>query len=423
MHRRRSRWLACALGGALVVGGCATNAAPRPQHALSWTGLRAHGYGDAVLAVSLLSQPDMEERTTGYVALIDPDGHARVVSERASLLAPVASRDGVLCVPDTKRYYRITADAAETRAYGEGGRVDGHWTGVRADGSCFFVSNDGVAMSEPDATYATGLHWTGSTGKQATGLVPDVPAGVGITDEAAWVVDLGSSSTLSGQLALYRTDFKNGTTSKAMTWPVWQGQIPGTRAGIRYMSGGGSDVFAYEGKLFVLEELDASDARTGGPAHIVPGAGGQVRLTTIDPARKTYRSSFVTYYGDGIERDLAGGGSVAAIATHGGYLHQGAIYRVSADGAILAVDLDHEVTRTVGHVSESPRLARDAVAAQAGHLLVFVVEDRRWNTSLETYDLDTGRLVSTKPITGLHSLLDGNKVEVTSAATLAPPGP
>lgn len=407
------------VGSAVVAAGCEDRDAPEPDNPTTWGAVLADGYGDAVAAIGLYSNPDDNERVTFYLALVRPDGRVRVIKGGQEGSSQIASDHGRLCVPADGHLHTIDQHSGLRETRPPGLRFSSHWTGVAADGTCVFVSNDGGGENG----YETSVYTTRG-GKWRRSVVPDVPDSVGLTQDAVWVTNSATSSSLSDQHStIYRTDLATGHTEAAMTWPLDDGAPPNIDLSEAVVTPLGSGaVVGHDGHLYFLDENSSESLKTGEPVEVAPGMGSYARLVELDPQTGAHRSTLLYPFAGFYDPAYTTTASGARMATWPGHAHNGSIYRVDDKGLITAVDLDTHEVRDIGPVSTTLRNAPEyrVEAAGQGKLLTFAIQLETGEALIETYDLDTGKLVYTLPVTGLEGLF-ARGVNFTSIAPLASP--
>ncbi|GAA4082018.1 hypothetical protein ACFFOS_27745 [Nocardioides kongjuensis] len=401
--------------GMLAVG-CEDRSAPEPDNPTTWGAVLADGYGDAVVAIGLYSNPDDDERVTFYLALVGPDGRAQVIKGGQEGSSQIASDHGRLCVPSDGDLYTIGQHSGHRETRPPGLRFSSHWTGVAVDGTCVFISNDGGGENG----YETSVYTTHG-GKWRRSVVPDVPDSAGLTKDAVWVTNSATSSSLSDQHStIYRTDLVTGQTDAAMTWPLDDGAPPNIDLSEAVMAPLGSGtVVGHDGHLYFLDENSSESLKTGEPIEVAPGMGSYARLVELNPETGTQQSTLLYPFAGFYDPAYTTTASGARLATWPGYAHKGSIFRVDDKGQITAVDLDTHEVREIGPVSPTLRKAPEYRVEAAGHgkLLTFAIQLETGEALIETYNLDTGKLVYTLPVTGLEGLF-ARGVSFTSVAPL-----
>lgn len=392
-----------------AITGCAADP-PRPDPAreLTWGQLAHAGLAEDDQLVVYLSTNVMDTARVGYLALVDEDGEARFLRTAAHPDGTVVTRGGTVCATSETTTYRLTRGSAERWDRG-GYRGSGHWAGVRADGSCVVVLNSEVGEHHYDTDV-----YAGPRSEGVRSVVPDIPGPAGQSPDAVWVRNAGLTNPFHDKLKLFRTDLATGTTTEVMSWPTYVEPAHGDTPRITFDDNFGTDLFWHRGRLVYLEDLTTVGPE-GEAIDIEPGIRSELRLSEIDPERRTQRSTFLQSSAGGLNAE--GPSAVTSRAMRRGHLYAGRIYTGDSQGRILAVDLHTRRVREIGHVSETAQDAVDATATWSrSHLTLLLVSEKHAVTR-ETYDLTTGKLVASQELRGFSELVDQG-MELQSAAVL-----
>ena len=391
-----------AVATALVAGGCASGPVEPPQEStLSWAKVESHGWDDAAYAVSLSSPLGKGSNRDGYLALVGRDGTARFVRTGPADGARIAQERGTLCAASESTNYQLSSTSG--RRWKRSGEAGSPVAAFRLDhGSCAFV----IANGTNRLSWGTGSRWSN---KPVLGGTDQFGVHDGVLSSVSPTTDQGDGSL--GQL-----DLASGRERQVMSWAPGGPQRP-PGAGSAVASAVGDGIFSHRGRLFFLEEVRFLKPGTDTVVEVARGVKDQLRLGELDPVAKSYRSTVLHNLPEGM---FDGTATAAAVACSRASALQGsAILTCDSDGNIVAVDVESRSWRSVGRLSDDATGAADAAAAFAPGRLVMFPVDHGGRMRVETYDLRTGRLVSTKRVAGMEKLIRGG-VGPWSAAVLDP---
>jgi hypothetical protein len=392
-----------------ATGGCTADPHPESEAKATWQTVERDGLApNQKMAVFLSTFPDADNRA-GYVGLVDTSGKTTFLTTQFHDNGLVAARDGVLCATDRLATYQISDKGASKVERGGYEMSSGHWTGVKGDGTCVTVLNSGMGTRH----YDTEVYWQ-DRGELRKSVVPDVPGPTGQSPGAIWVRNAGVSE-IPGRLKLYRTDLETGATVEVMSWPTRTTERAGLK--VHFDDGYATNLFWDNERLVYLEDLTTVDER-GERVDIKPGFSSELRLASIDPVGKVHSSTLLRYTAGGLRGPAESPGStnVAAIAMRAGHLHAGSIFSATSAGEVIAVDIAKKSIRTVGSLTRDARTAVEAVAAWRKDRLYLVLLSEEKEVTLESYDLERGKLLESQRLSGWQKLVDGGQLYLSSAA-------
>lgn len=395
--------VAAAASVILLLSSCGGPAAvpPKPEEGmeLNWESVERSGVGDDVAFALTLTSPVMGEERVGFVDLISADGTSRFVETGPHGDRNIAAKDGRICATSETTTYELSATSA--RRWDRGGYPGGGvWMAANEDYSCLLVLNSGVGPSG----YETDVYW-GAGADQGHSVVPDVPGPTGYTDDFVWVRNAGVSS-IPGTLDLYQTNLQTGRTVKYMSWPTYTEPATASTPAVNFDDGYGSDLFPFQGKLYYIEDLRAV-SKNGDAQQIKPGVSAELRLGEIDVDRKKQTSSFLRYSAEGLTGTGTNGENVVPVAaSRTGHLNDGRMFVVDAAGTILAIDLTKKALRETGQLSNKARRATSMAAAwHDDQLTIAFTTSQDDLVTMETYNLQTAKVVASQILTGVPELL------------------
>lgn len=407
--RPRLGFITAIISGALATTSCAADS-DADTESISWNQLANSGITQDDRLVVFASSDPLGDEQVGYLSLVDDAGRARILKTAEHLGGKVAAREGRVCASSRDTTYELGGGSGQ-RFSRDGYQGSSHWIGVRSDGTCALILNSGMG----DQGYETDVYWT--AGEQVRrSLVPAIPGPSGQTDDAIWVRSAGLSS-YPGKVRLFRTDLQTGETEVFASWATFSGKVDGVGEARNFSDGFASNLFEHGGALYYLEDLVSLD-RQGDQVELKPGLRSQLRLSKVDLETGQQSSRLVEYLPDSLTAEDQGYSRMPAIAMRAGHYNDGVIYTGDSRGRILAVDLQSSTLREVGQLSQRAGDAVDADAAWDADALRLILTDSDGGITVEEYDLASGKLEATSPLSALGTVLEDG-VAISGAAVIS----
>lgn len=374
-----------------VAAGCGFGGGDGPiPGQVSWRQVSTERFVDRVSTAVYLSKDANQESNSGVnavVAFTMTDGSTRFLrTGRLDNGGIVQNNRGQLAFWTASKTYVIAGNNSRIINRHDK-QITGHWFSSLSDGD--FVSVFNAPDSNDSITTEVYTNDTkGITGHGGSALTPDL---VGMTDQKLWLGSLGDAPDITEDLSEVPLHDKAGTEHYVTQIKYW-----GSSHGWETSPTG--PYVAASGKLWWLEIMVPAETRSGGRVEHAGGAQMMLRLASVDPSTKTYAS---THLGT----STLDWQSVYGLVRYPIGEFEGSICWIDdLTGQIKASRLDHPKERVIAKLA-GPAADYGASSIVWGdhHVDVLVQDEDKRRVWVQSYDLSTGKLTTSRKLTGLSS--------------------